>query len=61
MLSIKALGPCCDNCKKVEALAKKTVASLGIEAIAIGVRSTIGDVALAVALAREAASKYNQL
>ena len=32
MLDIKVLGPGCDNCKKVEALAKQAVASLGAEA-----------------------------
>jgi small redox-active disulfide protein 2 len=32
MLSIKVLGPGCDNCKKVEAIAKQAVANLGVEA-----------------------------
>ncbi len=32
MLSIKVLGPGCDNCKKVEALAKQAVANLGAAA-----------------------------
>ena len=32
MLSIKVLGPGCDNCKKVEALARQAVANLGVEA-----------------------------
>ncbi len=32
MLSIKVLGPGCDNCKKVEALAKQAVTNLGAEA-----------------------------
>ena len=32
MLSIKVLGPGCDNCKKVEALARKVVTTLSIEA-----------------------------
>jgi small redox-active disulfide protein 2 len=32
MLSIKVLGPGCDNCKKVEAVAKQAVANLGAEA-----------------------------
>ncbi|MBP7688392.1 MAG: thioredoxin family protein [Thermoflexales bacterium] len=32
MLDIKVLGPGCDNCKKVEALAKQAVANLGVEA-----------------------------
>jgi len=32
MLDIKVLGPGCDNCKKVEALAKQAVTNLGVEA-----------------------------
>jgi small redox-active disulfide protein 2 len=32
MLSIKVLGPGCDNCKKVEALARKVVSMLSIDA-----------------------------
>ncbi len=32
MLDIKVLGPGCDNCKKVEALAHQAVTSLGVEA-----------------------------
>ena len=32
MLSIKVLGPGCDNCKKVEAIARQVVANLGAEA-----------------------------
>ena len=32
MLSIKVLGSGCENCKKVEAIAQKTVASLALEA-----------------------------
>jgi len=32
MLSIKVLGPGCDNCKKVETIAKQAVTSLGVEA-----------------------------
>ncbi len=32
MLSIKVLGPGCDNCHKVEALAKQAVTNLGVEA-----------------------------
>ena len=32
MLSIKVLGPGCDNCKKVEAIARQAVANLGAEA-----------------------------
>ena len=32
MLNIKVLGPGCDNCKRVEALAKQAVTDLGVEA-----------------------------
>jgi small redox-active disulfide protein 2 len=32
MLTIKVLGPGCDNCKKVEATARKAVASMGLQA-----------------------------
>jgi small redox-active disulfide protein 2 len=32
MLSIKVLGSGCENCKKVEAIASKAVASLALEA-----------------------------
>jgi len=32
MLTIKVLGPGCDNCKKVEAITRKAVATLGLEA-----------------------------
>jgi small redox-active disulfide protein 2 len=32
MIDIKVLGPGCDNCKKVEAIAKQAAAQLGIEA-----------------------------
>ena len=32
MLNIKVLGPGCDNCKKVEALAKQALTNLGVEA-----------------------------
>jgi small redox-active disulfide protein 2 len=32
MLTIKVLGSGCENCKKVEATARKVVASLGLEA-----------------------------
>ncbi len=31
MLSIKVLGPGCDNCKKVEAIARQAAVNLGIE------------------------------
>ena len=32
MLSIKVLGPGCDNCKKVEQIAHQAVDQLGVEA-----------------------------
>ena len=32
MLNIKVLGPGCDNCKKVESLARKAVATMSLEA-----------------------------
>ncbi len=32
MLEIKVLGPGCRSCEKLEALTKKTVSSLGVEA-----------------------------
>ncbi len=32
MLDIKVLGPGCDNCKKVEAIAKQAVANIGVDA-----------------------------
>jgi small redox-active disulfide protein 2 len=32
MLTIKVLGPGCDNCKNVEKIARKAVAELSIEA-----------------------------
>jgi small redox-active disulfide protein 2 len=32
MLTIKVLGPGCDNCKNVESIARKAVADLAIEA-----------------------------
>lgn len=32
MLTIKVLGPGCSNCKVLEGIARKAVASLGIEA-----------------------------
>lgn len=37
MLSVKVLGPGCDNCKKLEALARKAIAGLGVEAEVIKV------------------------
>ena len=32
MLTIKVLGPGCDNCKKVESIAHQAVANMGVEA-----------------------------
>ncbi|MCJ7677387.1 MAG: thioredoxin family protein [Anaerolineales bacterium] len=32
MLTIKVLGPGCDNCKKVEAITRQAIASLGVDA-----------------------------
>ncbi len=32
MLTVKVLGSGCENCKKVEATARKVVASMGLEA-----------------------------
>jgi len=32
MLTVKVLGPGCDNCKKVEAVARRAVANLALEA-----------------------------
>ena len=32
MLTIKVLGPGCENCKKVEEVARKAVLSMGVEA-----------------------------
>jgi small redox-active disulfide protein 2 len=32
MLTIKILGPGCPNCKKVEAVARQAVATMGVEA-----------------------------
>ncbi len=32
MLTIKVLGPGCDNCKKVDAIAHQAVANFGLEA-----------------------------
>ncbi len=37
MLTIKVLGPGCENCKKVEAVARKVVATLALEAQVIKV------------------------
>lgn len=37
MLTIKVLGPGCDNCKKLEALSRQAVANMGIEAEVIKV------------------------
>ena len=38
MLTIKVLGPGCSNCKALEGVARKAVASLGIEAEVIKVQ-----------------------
>lgn len=32
MLTIKVLGPGCENCKKLEAVARQAVATLGVDA-----------------------------
>ncbi len=37
MLTIKVLGPGCDNCKKLEALSRQAVVRLGVEAEVIKV------------------------
>lgn len=37
MLTIKVLGSGCENCKKVEAIARKAVASMGLQAEVIKV------------------------
>ncbi len=37
MLTIKVLGPGCENCKNVEKVARKAVAGLGVEAEVIKV------------------------
>lgn len=37
MLTIKVLGPGCDNCKKVESVARSAAAQLGIQAEVIKV------------------------
>jgi small redox-active disulfide protein 2 len=37
MLTIKVLGPGCQNCKNVEAVARKAIASFGVEADVIKV------------------------
>ncbi len=37
MLTVKVLGPGCANCKNLEALARKAIAGLGIEAEVIKV------------------------
>ncbi|MGA2491053.1 MAG: thioredoxin family protein [Anaerolineales bacterium] len=37
MLTIKVLGPGCDNCKNVESIARKAVADMAIEAEVIKV------------------------
>lgn len=37
MLTVKVLGPGCANCKNLEALARKAIAGLGVEADVIKV------------------------
>ena len=37
MLTIKVLGPGCENCKNVEKIARKAVAGMGVEAEVIKV------------------------
>jgi small redox-active disulfide protein 2 len=37
MLTIKVLGPGCENCKKVETIAHQAVAYMGIEAVFVHV------------------------
>ncbi len=37
MLTIKVLGPGCDNCKKLEALSRQALANMGIQAEVIKV------------------------
>ncbi len=37
MLTVKVLGPGCANCKNLEALARKAIAGLGVEAEVIKV------------------------
>ncbi len=37
MLTVKVLGPGCDNCKKVEAIARQALATLSLEAEVIKV------------------------
>ena len=39
MLTIKVLGPGCENCHRVEAVARQAVASLGLEAQVVKVTS----------------------
>jgi small redox-active disulfide protein 2 len=41
MLTIKILGPGCSNCKALESVARKAVASLGIEAEVIKVEDMV--------------------
>ena len=37
MITVKVLGPGCDNCKKVEATARQALASIGMQAEVIKV------------------------
>ena len=37
MITVKVLGPGCDNCKKVEAAARQALASIGMQAEVIKV------------------------
>ena len=37
MLTIKVLGSGCENCKKVEGIARKVVSSMGLDALVIKV------------------------
>jgi small redox-active disulfide protein 2 len=37
MLTIKVLGPGCENCKKVESVARQAVGNLGLEATVVKV------------------------